>query len=247
MRGLLVAVTFLTRLPLRIKGSVDSADLADATGAFGLAGLLVGALIAAVDALAGTLFGPLPRSALAVVAGVLVTGALHLDGLMDTADGLGSGRDREGTLAVMRDSRVGAMGAIAGACDLLLRWAFLAALPPSGRWPALLVAPALGRAALVPAIWRYPSARGGAGLGGAVAGKAGGWQTAAAWLTTVAAAALTAGWRGAIAAVAAGLAGLGTAAFLARRLGGMTGDIYGTVNEVTELTALAVFAGHLPW
>ncbi len=84
-------------------------------------------------------------------------------------------------------------------------------------------------------------------MGGAVAGQAGGWQTAAAWLTTVAAAALTAGWRGAIAAVAAGLAGLGTAAFLARRLGGMTGDIYGTVNEVTELTALAVFAGHLPW
>lgn len=245
MRPLLAAVAFLTRLPVPLQGAVAEDDLIRSTGWYAVVGLLVGAVAAAVDALAGLLFAPLVRSALAVVAMLLVTGALHTDGLMDCADGLGSGKDRDGMLAVMKDSRVGAMGAIAGAADLLLRTALLTTVA-GPRWPALLMAPALGRAAMVPAMALYPSARAGAGLGGTLAGRVGWRQVLLAWAPVVLLAALTAGGRGLAAAGAAAAGGWLAARYLNRRLHGLTGDTYGAVNEVAELCALAAFAAHLP-
>lgn len=244
-----LALSFLTRLPV---GRIEADDYLQALGRqaplFPLAGLIVGAVTLAADSAAGLLFGgggAAVRSAAAIAAGVWVTGALHLDGLMDTADGLGSHRSRERMLEIMRDSRVGAMGAIVGALSLLLRFALLLELTGPLRWQALLLAPALGRMAIALAAGCFPAARSpGAGLGASFAASVGRWRGAAAllagWLL-----AAPAGPRGlAAAALAAAIALLGGRSCTAR-LGGLTGDTYGAINEAAELAALAAFAAAL--
>lgn len=167
MRGLALAVQFLTRLPISVRGEVTGREVSRAGAWFGMAGLVIGALVAGLDALFALALPALVRAVLDAVAVVLITGGLHLDGLMDTADGVGSGRPRERALEIMKDSRVGALGAQAGIVALLLRVALYASLPVAVRWQALLLAPALSRAAIIWSAARYPSAR--AGLGSSFA------------------------------------------------------------------------------
>ncbi len=242
-----LVLSFLTRLPM---GRIDVDDYFRALGRraslFPLAGLVVGGVALAADQAAGLLFARDIRSAAAILATIWVTGALHLDGLMDTADGIGSGRSRERMLEIMRDSRVGAMGVVAGVAALLLRYALLTGLAPERRWQALLLAPALGRMCITAAAGLWPAARvGQPSLGGSFAAHVGRWQVAGA-LAVGLGIALVGSARGMAAWFLALTAALLAARFLAARLGGLTGDTYGAINEVAEAAALAVFAANLP-
>lgn len=238
-----LALSFLTRIPV---GHVQADDYLGALGRqapfFPVVGLVVGAVTLAADYGTGMAFGPVVRSAVAVAAGVWITGALHLDGLMDTADGVGSHRSRERMLEIMKDSRVGAMGVVAGALTLLLRFALLTEVAPGLRWQALLVAPALGRMAMVLAAGLWPDARQGQGLGSGFAAHVGPVQVTRALGLGFVIAAVAGHWRGAVAFGVSAALTLLCARSLAARLGGLTGDTYGTVNEVAEVGALAVFA-----
>ncbi len=248
-RGFALALRFLTRLPLPAgPAPIDPATAAPAAAAwFPLAGAVVGVVTAAVYALAARWFGPLASSTLAVLAGVLVTGAFHLDGLADTADGLACGGGRDKRLAVMRDPRVGTMGALAAGASLLLKVAFLSEMEPDAAAFTLVLAPVMGRWGMVLAMPRHPYAREEPGLGRAFAEGTGPRQVLAATAQVVlvlaaqvalAGPAPTAVMRAAAAAgLAAGAARL-VAVFLARRLGGLTGDTYGAINEVVEVAIL---------
>lgn len=253
-----VALSFLTRLPV---GQLTVEDYMAAVGRevpwFPVVGLTVGLCAAAADWAAGLFFGGPVRSAAAILAAVGVTGALHLDGLMDTADGVLSSRSRERMLEIMKDSRTGAMGVVAGALSLLLRFALLMEIAVGLRWRALLLAPALGRMTVALAMWAWPSARGkGQGMGGGAAAAVGLRQVAGALAVGLAFALAIGGWfRGGLAwAVALGVAAL-TARNLAAKLGGLTGDTFGAINEVVEIVVLALFAAAwrgvdwawLPW
>jgi adenosylcobinamide-GDP ribazoletransferase len=135
-RDAALCLVFFTRLPLP---ALDFRDrrLADAVWAAPLAGLavaVIGALAYAIAHLLGLAAGP--AAALTLAATLLATGALHEDGLSDVADGFGGGRDREGRLAIMRDSRIGAYGAAALALSLLMRWSALGEI--HGNWSVLL-------------------------------------------------------------------------------------------------------------
>lgn len=257
MGSLLDALRFLTRLPLGAAPVRDDRRMAAAAVWFPLAGAAVGAAGAGVYALARPLWGPLPAAVLAALAGLLVTGGLHLDGLADTVDGLGRGGSAEDRLAAMRDPHTGALGAAAVAADLLLRAAFLSALPPREAAFAALTAPVSGRWAMVAVMPLHRYARPGAGLGRPFAeharwGRALAAGAVAALVVHLAAAGF---WPGAAvrltprllaATVAAALAAaILFAGFAARRLGGLTGDVYGAVNEVAEITALAALAALL--
>lgn len=241
-----IALSFLTRLPV---GTLKADDYFRALGRqaplFPAAGLVVGAVLLGADQAVSLAFGPAVRAAAVVAAGVWVTGGLHLDGLMDTADGVGSHRSRERMLEIMRDSRVGAMGVMAGVLALLLRFALLFELGPALRWQALLVAPALGRMAIAAAAGLFPPARREGerpGLGAGFAAHVGPWQIAGALLLGLGVAVGGGGMRGAAAwAVSTMAAGL-LARSLSGKLGGLTGDTYGAINEVAEILALAVFA-----
>lgn len=251
MRSILLALGLLTRLPLPRHRHPAPAEAGGAAAWFPLAGAVVGLFSALIYLAAVRFFEPLAATALAVLAGLLFTGALHLDGLADTADGLAAGGD-EKALAAMRDPRVGSAGALAVAASLLLKVAFLSEL--GGAAPlALFLAPVLGRWGMVLAMPPFPYARPEGGLGEAFArhtthghalwatflavlavalpylmgafGSAPGDARAAARLLLVAGAAATLG-----------------ALYLARRLGGLTGDTYGALNEWVEVVTLAVWA-----
>lgn len=245
MRPFLLAVSFLTRLPVRISGDLREADLASTAAWFPLVGALVGGLVGVVEWSGTVVAGPLVGPALAVLATALVTGGLHLDGAADTVDGLASGPDRARALAVMRDSRVGAFGALTVGLDVLMRFALLVSVAPSRRWPALIGSAVAGRSAVVWAVARFPYARAVPGLGSPFARRV---RPARLLMAGCLAAATTgvlavgAGWRAPLGLGLALLAGALAAFALNDRLGGLTGDTYGFVNEVAEIAALLAWA-----
>jgi len=242
LRGLVAAVGFLTRVPVAGGVAPDGADVARGAVWFPLVGAGIGA---GVGALAAALHRPLSAwlaVALALAAGTLLTGALHLDALADTADALGA-RSRERALAIMRDSTIGAFGASAITLDLLIKAAALVALVHDGRVVRYaLVAGALSR--LVPVLLAagMPYARAGAGTGEALAGG-GGQRAAAAGVLAVAVAVALTGANGAVlAGTALALALLFGLAYR-RWLAGVTGDTLGAALELTETAVLVIAVG----
>jgi adenosylcobinamide-GDP ribazoletransferase len=233
-----VATQFLTRLPVRPEGPVAMPDLARAVHLFPLVGAGVGAtggLGYLLAALAG--LPPFLASILAVAATVLLTGALHEDGLADTADGL-AGQDRARALEIMADSRIGTYGTLALLLVLSARIGALAALAdPFQVAMALVAAGAASRAAMAVVMWHQPSARA-KGLA-AAAGQPERLRVAAGCGLAVLIALLCLPIGKALAALLGlVLAAAVTAAFLGRKLGGCTGDTLGAVQQLGEVAFL---------
>ncbi len=241
VRDVRIAVLFSTRLPLGRAQPVDGGDLARASWALPVAGAAIGGFGAAVYGLAYALgFAPLICAALTIAATLGVTGALHEDGLADTADGFGGGATAQRKLEIMRDSRIGTFGACALVLSILLRVAAIAALAePAAVAPALIAAHVAARATL-PAFMRMtPPARtdglsAGAGrptLANAVIAGIVGAGTLAFALTSSGAA---------ISAAASAIAAVCAARISLRQIGGPTGDVAGAQEQAGELLVLLV-------
>ncbi len=227
---LVAAATLLTRLPVGRLTATYPAP-ADCVWAYPLIGALIGMLGAAVIATAFLMGLPQPLAALwALAATSLLTGALHEDGLADTADGFGGGRTRDRKLAIMRDSRIGSFGALALLFSLLLRATALALVTHPVR--ALPVILALSRgAALIPMLLLTPARTD--GLGHAV--HAPHRRPIISGLVFAIAAALLAPAAG----LAALMAGLIMVRLAARHIGGYTGDVLGATVQLAECLALS--------
>jgi adenosylcobinamide-GDP ribazoletransferase len=231
-------LTFLTRLPIGNRVLLDADDATRSGPSFPLVGALLGAVVGGATALLAAPLTPLPAAVVAVGIGVLLTGALHLDGFADAVDAL-AGRTRERALEIMRDHALGSYGAVALGLDLLLKVTLLAALVPHHRVLRFaVVAGALSRLAPVLLATCLPYARRGAGAGAAL--TRGGFTRALVAVGLAAAvAAASAGLEGLalLAAVLALTAGLGL--IYRRWLGGVTGDLLGAASELSELLVLA--------
>jgi adenosylcobinamide-GDP ribazoletransferase len=244
VRAPAAAVAFLTRAPVGRFVALDGTDVARAAPLFPLVG---GAVGACAGLLADALAGPLPglvAGLLAVALAALLTGAIHLDALADTADALGA-RTRAQALEIMRDHAIGAYGATALVLVLLLDAAVLGALGTQDDAAlAGLAAGAAGRATILPIAAWLPSARQGAGQGGALAGLGPGRAVAGGLLALLLAA--PAGAAGLAAVAAAAGTGAALAVFYRLWLGGFTGDLLGAAAKLAEtaalVTALAVLA-----
>lgn len=224
------ALAFLTRLPVP---PPPDPDLSRAAWSFPLVGLLVGGAAAATRAGADQVLPPLPATLLAIAVAVLLTGALHEDGLADVADAAGAHTSRERRLEILKDPRVGAFGATALILALALTATSIAALDTTDAVKALIVAHVLARWAILPVGLLKPAKPGGAGGLLRVTRP----QLALATVLTAAIAlgvAAPAAGAGALAAAAitAGIA----AATLHKTLGGITGDGYGATAKLTEVT-----------
>jgi cobalamin 5'-phosphate synthase/cobalamin synthase len=240
LRTAAAALAFLTRLPLGRRIDVDGRDIARSALLFPLVGAAIGAAVGGSAILADRALPPLAAAAAALTVGALLTGALHLDGLADTADALAGG-SRERALEIMRDPRIGTYGAVALALDLLLKAAAVSALlERDDVLLPLLAAASLARATPVPLARILPYARPDGGVGDAFSGRVS--VRAALGATALAATLAVAllGWRGAAMLAAAAVATLAFGYGYRRWLGGVTGDALGATVESTETLALLV-------
>jgi adenosylcobinamide-GDP ribazoletransferase len=242
LTGFAVAVTFLTRLPIA-KPSCNAGRLADAAWAFPLVGAGIGAGTGFIFLLAQMLrLGDWLAALLAVLAGIAVTGALHEDGLADTADGLMGGRDRDHALAIMRDSRQGTFGVLAIVLSVLLRAAALVGIgDPIHAALALISAHATSRAAL-PVAMRFMRPARADGLGASAGRPRAAFAVLAGTIGTLISLAALGPCRGAIALGILGAAVFGAGVLAQRRIGGYTGDILGAFQQIGEIAMLLTAA-----
>jgi adenosylcobinamide-GDP ribazoletransferase len=237
-----IGISLCTRLPVGLSASVGEGDVARASWTFPIAGLLVGLAGALVYWLALRFnAAPQPAAALALAATLLLTGAMHEDGLADTADGLG-GKTREQKLDIMRDSRIGTFGACALVISLLLRWSTIADIAePHFVATALIAAHVAARAAL-PAFMRLVPAARSDGLS-SDAGRPPMPSVIAALILGVIALLFGLGVTATvIALLMLMLAGLLLARLAVHQFGGQTGDVLGAMEQLAEAAILLVAA-----
>ncbi|SNS46649.1 adenosylcobinamide-GDP ribazoletransferase [Tropicimonas sediminicola] len=238
-----LATALLTRLPVPVPAEHASTRGAAAAWAYPLAGLPV-ALAAGGLALGLMALGLPPAFAagMALAVQVVLTGAMHEDGLADSADGLWGGWTRERRLEIMKDSRIGSYGVLALVLAIGLRWSLLAALGP------LLLAPLLGaallsRAAMTGVMAALPNARTD-GLSRSI-GRPGAGAAVLAMALALGLSLALLGPQALLLAALAGLASLACAALARAKLGGQTGDILGATQQVAEIVTLATAAALL--
>lgn len=241
MMHLRIALSFLTILPLGPKGLPER--LAPAALYFPLVGLLLGLALWGLDAGLREVFPVAVASAIVLVALVIATRALHIDGFLDSCDALFGAHTKERRLEILRDPHVGSFAVIGGACLLLVQWSSISSLPAGLRAEVLILFPCISRWAMLLAMTAFPYARA-EGLGAA-------FQRGKSYLlaliglaVTVAAAILFSGWAGVVFVFVGSAAAFVLGRWIARLLGGLTGDSYGAVNELVAtavlLTAVAL-------
>lgn len=239
MRLYIIAMQFLTIIPLPFKLRCEKEDLGRSTALFPLAGLTIGALLLGVNWLISPWLARPLCDALLITALTAVTGALHLDGLADVCDGVAARGGRERFLAVMKDSQVGAVGAVGLVLGLLLKWQALVALPNDLKWQALLLFPALARFGQTLALTGARHARQD-GLGAVFVRGSSGGALFLAFITTASASVWLLGLNGVVVLLAVCLLTAAGRLFFQRRLGGLTGDTVGCISELNEILALIV-------
>jgi adenosylcobinamide-GDP ribazoletransferase len=228
-RGFLAAVQFLTRIPV----PSGNYRLASAVVWLPLIGALLGVVLALVDLGLRWLGVPsLLNSTLLVVLLLVLTGALHADGLMDTCDAVFSHATPERRLEIMRDPRAGAFGVVGLVCVVALKIASLDALSPSVRPGLLILAPTLGRWSIVLLATVFPYGRPG-GLGAPLKAAATPFVLALASLLPLIGCVLL-GPLGLLAGGLAGVTALAAGRWLVSQLPGLTGDCYGAICELVE-------------
>lgn len=241
MTPLLIALQFLTRLPIRLAGMPTPEQIGRSLLWYPLVGLLIGLLLLGAQQLLGDT-PVLLQAALLLALWVGITGGLHLDGLADSADAWAGGfGDRDRTLTIMQDPRSGPIAVVVLVLVLLLKFVALVTLLEAEQSPALLLAPLLGRGALLALFLTTAYVRPG-GLGQVLAEhlpRASGWRVLVACAL---ACALLGGAAGLLAlAVAAGLFYL-LRRLLYQRIGGTTGDTAGALLELLECAVLLALA-----
>jgi adenosylcobinamide-GDP ribazoletransferase len=241
----LASLGLLTRLPLHLDGARAQARGAAAAWAWPIAGVAAGLLGAAAGGLVLWLgVAPAAAAAVAIATQMFATGALHEDGLADSADGLWGGWTRARRLEIMKDSRIGTYGVLALVLVTLLRWIALAGLFAAGTpWGALIAAGALSRVPMTALMTALPNARG-AGLSHSVGrpGKAVAALSAAVGLACGLVALGPLAFSAAL-WVGAGCLALGLVA--RAKIGGQTGDILGASQQISEVVVLTLVAAAL--
>ena len=236
------AVAFLTRLPMPHPDGAMPQNFVRAHRMFPVVGALIGAAIGLLClALRATGLPDLASAALALGAGMLLTGGLHEDGLADVADGFGGGRDIASKLEIMRDSRLGTFGALALLVCLAAKLAALAALPDAQVVYGLIAAHALARGVLPVMSLNLPYARKD-GLA-ANAGQPDAGMAAVAIVIALVVALLALSWVNAFwTAVVTALSALAIAWLAKRQIGGQTGDVLGAAEQVAETAVLLLLS-----
>ncbi len=238
MIPIIAAFQFLTIFPTLIKRMFTSREMGQAVAWFPWVGFALGMLLYVVHYAAQLIFPSNVSAALTIFAWVIFTRAFHLDGFMDTCDGLFGGFTPERRLEIMKDSRMGAFGVAGGILVLLMQYSALeSSINP---FAALVLATTLGRWASPLVIYAFPYARED-GLGIEMKRNVSLKEVLIATLITVIVSWFVFGWMGFVIMGGSALVGWFVACYAMRLLPGLTGDIYGTVTTIVETLVLLVF------
>ena len=243
-RGFVAGFSFLTRIP--VGAAVGERDIAASVAWFPVVGALVGALSGAVYLLASRAWPSLVASLLAIGSSIAITGAFHEDGLGDTADAFGAASTGRDPQPVLKDPRMGTFGVVALVLVIGVRVALVASLVPRAGALALIAAHSLARGVSAATVVSAPSA--GSGLGSSYASLAPKWRGVVAMVVAVIIATICIGIAAPVACVLAILAAWLQARWAERTLGGVSGDVLGTIEQTGELITLLVavaFATHV--
>lgn len=245
MKPFLLALSFFTRVPIpTLHYSVE--DWNKSVNYYPLVGLVIGGLLMGIHTLTDMWFSSQLTTVLTLVFWIYITGGLHLDGWMDLADGLGSNRERDQMLEIMKDSRVGAMGVLAVLMLLMVKGSALYELQgiKHGMW--LILIPVCARTFVLFAIqfWPYVSKAGiGSGMRDGLQGK----YLFLAVLLTFILSWLIGGPQALLVVAITAIGGFWLCTHIARKLGGLTGDCYGACIEWCETIALLSIVGTGRW
>ena len=238
MKSFFIALQFLSRIHVVTQTVWTEADFGRSVIFFPLVGTVIGAVLCLAYVGISLWFSQPYMAVLLVLCWLLVTGGLHADGLMDTADGLFSGRSRERMLEILKDSCVGSNGVVAFVSCMALKVCFLANLPQQSVCAALLAVPTAARFGVLIGIFQFPYVRQ-QGLGQAFVQYAPRRALVKAFLCALPPLVI-AGWGYFLLLGAVILISLGLNTYIARRLGGVTGDTYGAVIELSEMLLLGL-------
>ncbi|ADL12380.1 cobalamin 5'-phosphate synthase [Acetohalobium arabaticum DSM 5501] len=235
---LIISLQFLTRIPINADINYTSRNVGKSMIYYPIIGSLIGAILVGLNVGFSFLWSDLAVKALLLIAWIMITGGLHLDGYMDTIDGIFSGRSKQRMLEIMHDSRVGAHGVTGLMSLLLLKFVFLTELTAQIEVEVLLLVPTLSRWAMVYAAAFYPYAREEAGLGTAYAEFVETKELLIASLWTAVLAGLLLGVYGLAAFILVWIITVVIIRIITKRIDGLTGDCYGAINELIEVFAL---------
>lgn len=238
MQTYLLALSFLTCLPIKINYEVTREQMGRTLTYYPVVGLTLGLMAAGAAYLGDFLHLGLAGDVMTVGLLVALTAGLHLDGLMDTADGLLSGQPQDRKLEIMKDSSVGAMGVIVLAVYLLLKVSLVSGLFWPDKYRILIIMPAVGRWAMVYTIAGYPYARSKPGLGSIFDQETGRRNLAWATIISLTASFLLLEWMGLLLFGIIFIIVYFFTKAVAASLGGHTGDTYGATGELAELAYL---------
>jgi adenosylcobinamide-GDP ribazoletransferase len=239
MRLYLIAIQFLTIIPLPFSVKCAEKDLGRAMSFFPLAGLTMGALLVGINYILSPLLPMGVVDLFLIVFLSVITGVLHLDGLADVCDGLAARGGRDRFLAVMKDSSIGAAGAVGLVLALLLKYEALSHIPIDAKRGALFCFPMIARFAQVQMTVASRKARSD-GLGTAFIGGAGWIQMLVATATAIAFSLLFFGIKGLWIFITAYIFTWALKAWFHKKAGGITGDIIGFASELNEILCLFV-------
>ncbi|MBW8035093.1 MAG: adenosylcobinamide-GDP ribazoletransferase [Planctomycetes bacterium] len=240
MKPLFAALRFLSILPIPQSWASDAKHLSHSVKFFPVTGLIMAAIAAGFVWLFSFLLPQMVVASMAVILLAAITRGLHLDGLADMADGFWSVSDRQRTLEIMKDSYIGAMGVIAIACILLLKFACLSSLGEDTLWRGILLMVLSGRCMMVLPISLFPYARKEGGLGKLFYETRTVFNAVWAVLFVLAAGWFIAGLAGIAAAIASVLVTIVFGFYCKWKIGGVTGDTIGATCEITEVVTVLV-------
>ena len=233
----LTALRFLTIIPLPWRREVVPEQVGRSLTYFPVVGIIIGLILVGLNWLLALLLPPAVVNALLIVCLAVLTGGLHLDGFIDTCDGIAGHKPAKARWQVMHDSRAGAFGIAGVVCLLLVKYASLNSVPGNLMMATLVLMPVLSRWAIVYAIFAYPCARP-SGLGYTFKLGASRLRFAIATLIALAVAVALSRLAGLAIMVAIWVIVVVMAVYLKRKFSGLGGDTYGAINEVAEVCVL---------
>ena len=241
MKHFVTALGFLTLIPTPHYREVGDEKLGQSMACFPLVGLLLGGILLLIDALLTPWLTERLVNVIIISSLIVITGGLHIDGFMDTIDGLAGGKNREEILEIMRDSRVGALGVVGIALLILIKWEALNTLAGGGKTAALVLMPVVGRWGMAFLTYLSPYARE-KGLGRSFVDGFSGKDLSFASVTALLMSLLLSGFFGLLLIFIPALLAVFCSKWFIKKIGGVTGDVIGAFNEFLETVVLLLFS-----